>query len=159
MAKLLNKLYGAHMFQLNNLSRLTKKRKRIGRGGERGGTSGRGHKGQRARTSGNVRRGFEGGQMPLPRRAPKRGFNNARFALHAEIVNIGTLDRLFEDGATVDKLALEKAGLVTCHTCRIKVLGSGTLNKKFIISADAFSKGAQEAIEKAGGQTKVIVEG
>lgn len=147
------------MFRLDQLPRLTKKRKRIGRGGERGGTSGRGHKGQKARTSGNVRRGFEGGQMPLSRRLPKRGFNNKQFASELEIVNIGALDRLFADGAQVDKTALEGAGLIACCTHTVKVLGNGALSKKLIVTADAFSKGAQEAIEKAGGQTKVIVEG
>ena len=144
------------MFNLSNLSKVSKKRKRVGRGGERGGTSGRGHKGQNARSGGGVRRGFEGGQMPLSRRLPRRGFNNARFAVETSVISLETLDQRFDEGATITKDALIEQGLVRKKTRRLKVLGGYELKKKLVIEAHAFSKSAQEALKKAGGEALVI---
>ena len=137
------------MTQLHNLETLVKKRKRVGRGGERGGTSGKGHKGQKARSGGYVRRGFEGGQMPKYRRLPKRGFNNAVFTIRYEIVNLADLERAFEVGQVVNHESLRERGLVGAG--KIKILGTGTLTKKLTIHADALSTTARTAIEKAGG--------
>lgn len=153
------------MLQLNNLSTLVKKRKTVGRGGSRGGTSGKGGKGQTARSGGSTRPGFEGGQMPLFRRLPKRGFNNFEFAKHVEIVNLGDINAHFNDGDRVTKQALYekgivklKKGLLRKQEIFIKVLGNGVLDKKLVIEADAFSKSAQDAIAKRGGEALVIKE-
>lgn len=153
------------MLQLNNLSTLVKKRKTVGRGGSRGGTSGKGGKGQTARSGGSTRPGFEGGQMPLFRRLPKRGFNNYEFAKHIEIVNLGDISAHFNDGDKVTKqLLFEKGllkikkGLVRKQVIYVKVLGNGTLTKKLSIEADAFSASALEAIVKHGGEALVIKE-
>lgn len=153
------------MLTLNNLPSLVKKRKRVGRGGKLGGTSGKGNKGQKARSGGYIRLGFEGGQMPLFRRLPKRGFNNFEFQQEISIVNIGQLNDLFQDGATITKEALVKAGLVkvksgskSAQKFIVKVLGNGKLSKKLTISADAFSKSAVQAIEKCGGEARLIKE-
>ncbi len=143
------------MFRLNNLEKVTKKRQRCGRGGSRGGTCGRGHKGQKARTGDHaMRRGFEGGQMPLTRRLPQRGFHN-RFRIDTEIVPLQVLDQLFNDGATIDRAALLENGLISEGAQRVKILGGHMLNKKLLIEVDAFSKTAKEAIEKAGGQARI----
>ncbi|MEX2437833.1 MAG: 50S ribosomal protein L15 [Candidatus Babeliales bacterium] len=141
--------------QLNELKKLVKKRKRIGRGGSRGGTAGRGHKGQRARSGGKSRSGFEGGQKPLHRRLPKRGFSNVRFATEYEIITLADLERLFVDGATVDKAALIDKGAVSKRTQLVKILGNGELSKKFKVHADAFTKSAMEKITKHGGKAEV----
>ena len=147
------------MFELNNLSPLTKSRKRVGRGGSRGGTSGRGHKGQNARSGGGVRAGFEGGQMPLSRRLPKRGFNNKRFAVVITVINLADLERHFEDGTTVDRAALVAKRLVKkASRIQVKVLGKGTLSKKLMVTANQFSASAQEAITKAGGVASLVGE-
>jgi large subunit ribosomal protein L15 len=140
------------MLQLNTLPSLCKKRKRIGRGGSRGGTAGRGHKGQKARTGakGKLRAAFEGGQTPLTRRLPKRGFSNARFAVRYEIVNLDMLDHFFDNGTVVDKKLLIEQGLISPLSA-VKILGRGTLTKKLTVHADAFSKSAQERIEHKGG--------
>lgn len=143
------------MFKLNKLSSITKSSKRIGRGGSRGGTSGRGHKGQRARTSGNVRRGFEGGQMTLSRRLPQRGFSNVQFSVPTEIVGLQALDRVFADGDQVTVQELVAKGLVKPNAQRVKIL-SGVITKKLTVFAHAFSKTAQEAITKVGGQVQLI---
>src|SRR5438477_8623277 len=100
------------MFRLENLEPAGKKRKRVGRGGKRGGTSGRGHKGQNARSGGPKGRGFEGGQTPLQRRLPKRGFNNAPFSKEVALVNIKSLERVFSEGTEVDALLLAQHGLI-----------------------------------------------
>lgn len=144
------------MSQLHNLDTLVKKRKRVGRGGERGGTSGKGHKGQKARSGGSLRRGFEGGQMPKYRRLPKRGFNNAVFTVRYEIVNLDDLERVFQAGQTVSAQTLTERGLIKpgkdrVATCRIKILGSGTLTKKLDVHAHGMSATAKAAIEKVGG--------
>lgn len=147
------------MFQLHKVSPLVKKRKRVGRGGKLGGTSGRGHKGQKARSGhSKLRRGFEGGQMPLVRRLPKRGFNNAVFRKEYSIINIEVLERVFEQGATIAKQQLFERGLIKHMDDAVKVLGKGTLSKKFELHIDAFSKQAQEAITRCGGVVHITKE-
>ncbi len=145
---------------LNKLRPLVKKRKRIGRGGSRGGTSGKGHKGQNARSGGGVSPSFEGGQMPLHRRLPKRGFTNARFKKHVEIISVERLDQIFAVGDTVTKELLVQRGVLKVPKGNspfiLKVLGNGTLAKKLIIHADAFSKSAMKAIEDVGGEPHLI---
>jgi len=145
------------MFKLNDLTPLVKKRKRVGRGGSRGGTCGAGHKGQKARTSGEVRPGFEGGQMPISRRLPKRGFNNKRFKKEFEIVNIEQLETSFEAGDNITRELLVEKGIIKGRTkTLLKVLGGSELTKKFVVSANSFSKSALEAINKVGGKTEII---
>lgn len=130
--------------------------KRIGRGAAsgQGKTAGKGHKGQKARAGRGMRPGFEGGQMPLQRRLPKRGFNNI-FAKEIASVNVSALN-MFEDGATVDVEALINAGLVKKALDGVKVLGNGELSKKITVKANAFSEGAKQKIEAAGGKAEVI---
>jgi len=148
------------MFKLNELERLKKKRKRIGRGGSRGGSSGRGIKGQKARTGHNqMRRGFEGGQMPLTRRLPQRGFNNTRFRIEMDIISLARLQDLFDDGAIIDRAVLVAHGIIDADVPRVKILGGCDLKKKLVIYADCFSKSAQEAITKVGGQARQMVKG
>lgn len=134
----------------------TKAPKRIGRGQGtgQGTTAGRGMNGQNSRSGGGVRLGFEGGQMPLYRRLPKRGFKNKWAKEYAE-VNVKDLNR-FEDGAVVDIDALLAAGLVGKKLDGLKVLGNGELEKKLTVKAEKFSKSAVEKIEKAGGKAEVI---
>ena len=129
------------------------KRKGRGAGTGNGKTAGRGHKGQKARSGGSVRIGFEGGQMPLARRVPKRGFNNI-FAKPLEIINLSALNA-FEDGDVVTAQALLDKGILKKCTYGYKVLGNGKLEKKLTVEASAFSKSAQEAIEAAGGKAEV----
>ena len=131
--------------------------KRIGRGHGSGWgkTAGKGHKGQKARAGHGMRPGFEGGQMPLQRRIPKRGFNNI-FAKDIVAVNLGKLDKKFENGATVDIDALVKAGIVKNSFDGVKILSNGTLNKSLTVKATAFSKSAKEKIEAAGGKAEVV---
>ena len=130
--------------------------KRIGRGhgSGQGKTAGKGHKGQKARAGRGMRIGFEGGQMPLQRRVPKRGFVNI-FATTYANVNVAALN-VFEDGAEVDLDALKKAGLVKKAYDGVKVLGDGELTKKITVKAAAYSKSAKEKIEAAGGKAEVI---
>ena len=125
------------------------KRKGRGAGTGNGKTAGRGHKGQKARSGGGIRAGFEGGQMPLARRIPKRGFNNI-FAKPLEIVNLSALNA-FADGDTVTAQALLDKGILSKCEYGYKVLGNGKLAKKVTVEASAFSKSAKEAIEAAGG--------
>lgn len=129
-------------------------RKGRGIGSGNGKTSGKGHKGQKARSGGGVRPGFEGGQMPLIRRIPKRGFTNI-FAKRLAQVNVKELNR-FEDGAVIDAAALEKAGLVKKAPYGVKVLAEGELTKKLTVKASAFSEAAKQKIEAAGGTAEVI---
>jgi large subunit ribosomal protein L15 len=126
--------------------------KRIGRGpaSGQGKTAGKGHKGQKARAGRGMRPGFEGGQMPLQRRLPKRGFNNI-FAKEIAIVNVGALNDAFEAGAVVDAAALIESGLVKKELDGIKILGNGELTKALTVKASAFSKEAKAKIEAAGG--------
>ena len=125
-----------------------------GIGSGNGKTAGRGHKGQNSRSGGGVRPGFEGGQNPLFRRLPKRGFTNINRKEYA-IVNLDTLNR-FEEGAEVTTALLLESGLVSNEKAGIKVLGNGTLNKKLTVKAHKFSASAKEAIENAGGTIEVI---
>ena len=135
----------------------SKSRKRVGRGpgSGLGKTSGKGHKGQNARSGGGVRPGFEGGQLPLFRRIPKRGFSNARFKTRYAVINLSDLDK-FEDGAVITPELLKEMGLVKKQLDGIKVLGNGTLNKKLTVKAHKFSDVAKEKIEKSGGKAEVI---
>ena len=135
----------------------TQTRKRLGRGvgSGLGKTSGKGHKGQNARSGGGVRPGFEGGQLPLFRRLPKRGFSNANFKTEYAVINLSDLNR-FEDGAVVTPELLKEMGLVKNQLDGIKVLGNGTLEHKITVKAHKFSKRALEDIEKLGGKAEVI---
>ena len=134
-----------------------KTRKRVGRGvgSGLGKTSGRGQKGQNSRSGGGVRIGFEGGQSPLFRRLPKRGFSNARFKTTYAVINLSDLDK-FEDGATVTPELLKEMGLIKQSLDGIKILGNGTLTKKLNVKAHKFSNVAKEQIEKLGGKAEVI---
>ena len=135
----------------------TKSRKRVGRGpgSGLGKTSGKGHKGQNARSGGGVRPGFEGGQLPLFRRLPKRGFTNAMFKTTYAVINLSDLNK-FENGAEVTPEILKNMGIVKNLKDGIKVLGNGTLEKKLTVKANKFSLKAKEAIEKSGGKIEVI---
>ncbi len=155
------------MFSLDNLQSSGKSRKRVGRGGARGGTSGRGHKGQNARSGGPKGRGFEGGQTPLQRRLPKRGFSNAPFSKEVSLVNISSLERVFVDGDEVNVHALVQKGLIKPKRSEqsdikkgtiVKILGDGELSKKLTVSAYAFSASAIQAIEKVGGKALITKE-
>ena len=126
------------------------KRLGCGESSGHGKTSGKGHKGQKARSGGSIRLGFEGGQMPLIRRVPKRGFNNAQFKTQWAIVNLESLNR-FDDGATVDEKVLLDAGVIRRPYESVKILASGELTKKLTIVANHASAAAKAAIEKAGG--------
>ena len=130
------------------------KRKGRGPAAGNGKTAGRGHKGQKARSGGGTRIGFEGGQMPLARRIPKRGFNNI-FAKPLEAINVSALDK-FEDGAVVDAQALLDAGILSKCRYGVKILGRGEVTKKLTVKASAFSESAKEKIEAAGGKAEVV---
>ena len=137
-------------------SRFSKKRVGRGIGSGIGKTSGKGHKGQNARSGGGVRVGFEGGQMPLVRKLPRRGFNNTVFAKEYTIVNVSDLNK-FENNAVVDVNALKEAGIVNkVAQYGIKVLGNGNLEKALTVKADKFSASAVSKIEKAGGKTEEV---
>ena len=135
----------------------TETRKRIGRGigSGNGKTAGKGHKGQNARSGGGVRLGCEGGQLPLYRRLPKRGFSNAKFKVRYATINLSDLNR-FEDGAVVTPELLKEMGLVKNQLDGIKVLGNGTLEKKLTVKAHNFSTRAQAEIERLGGKIEVM---
>src|SRR6266699_6882802 len=144
--------------ELSNLkpkktSRHSKKRVGRGPGSGNGKTAGRGEKGQKSRTGFSRMRGFEGGQMPLHRRLPKRGFTNIFKKEHA-VVNVSELER-FDNGATVDEVALRKAGLVKGRIHAVKILGTGKLSKKLTVHAAKFSEAARKQIEAAGGSCQV----
>ena len=129
-------------------------RKGRGAGSGNGKTGGRGQKGQWARSGGGVRVGFEGGQMPLARRLPKRGFHNI-FAKPLEALNVSVLDK-FEDGAVVDAKALLEKGILSKCEYGVKILGNGSITKKLTVQASAFSASAKEKIEAAGGKVEVV---
>lgn len=131
-----------------------KKRKGRGHGSGNGKTAGRGHKGQNARSGGGVRIGFEGGQMPIYRRLPKRGFKNI-FALKYAEINVSDLNK-FEDGAVVDAAALKEAGIIKKTLDGIKVLGNGEVEKKVIVKAAKFTETAKTKIVAAGGKFEVM---
>lgn len=134
----------------------TKESKRIGRGhgSGNGKTAGKGHKGQKARAGRGLQIGFEGGQMPLQRRVPKRGFNNI-FAEEWIAINVAALE-VFEDGAVVDAAALASKGIIKKAVLPVKVLGNGKLSKKLTVNLNAFSASAAEKINAAGGKAEVI---
>ena len=142
--------------QLTATPGATKERKRIGRGygAGTGKTAGKGHKGQKARAGHGQRPGFEGVQMPMQRRLPKRGFNNI-FAKEIVSINVGSLNK-FEDGASVDAAALVEAGIIKKTCDGVKILSNGELKKKLTVKANAFSQAAKEKIEAAGGKAEVI---
>lgn len=144
------------LYELSPAPNSNKKAYRKGRGAGSGNgkTSGKGHKGQNARSGGGVRPGFEGGQMPLYRRLPKRGFTNI-FSTKYAVINIRDLEERFEDNATIDTQAIINSGLVKKVLAGIKLLGNGELSKKFNVTVAAFSKSAKEKIEKAGGRIEV----
>ncbi len=131
--------------------------KRVGRGAGsgQGKTAGKGHKGQKARAGRGPRPGFEGGQMPLQRRVPKRGFNNI-FAKEIVSVNVSTLEQIFNDGDIVDAAALINAGVIKKELDGVKILGNGEINKKLTVKANAYSESAKQKIEAAGGKAEVI---
>ncbi|MGI6345330.1 MAG: 50S ribosomal protein L15 [Bacillota bacterium] len=145
------------LFELKPAPGSTKQRKRVGRGtgSGRGKTSTRGHKGQNARSGGGVRPGFEGGQFPVQRRLPKRGFSNARYKTEYVPVNVGDLN-VFEGDSVVTLEALRQAGLVKATKDGVKILGQGELSKPLTVQATAFSKSAIEKIVAAGGKAEVV---
>jgi large subunit ribosomal protein L15 len=130
--------------------------KRLGSGESsgKGKTSGKGHKGQKARSGGSIRLGFEGGQMPLIRRIPKRGFNNAAFKTRYAVVNLSDLES-FEAGTTIDEATLRAAGLIRGNFDGVKILGTGELSKSLNVTAAKLSASAREKIEKAGGSITI----
>ena len=152
-----------NMLRLHNLrprpgSRHRTKRLGCGESSGHGKTSGKGHKGQKARSGGSIRLGFEGGQMPLIRRLPKRGFNNAAFHKYYAIVNVSDLNA-FEAGAVVNEQLLRESNLIRGHFAGIKILGDGELKHGLKVEADKISATAREKIEKAGGTITVREKG
>ncbi len=135
-------------------ARHARKRVGCGEGSGHGKTSGRGHKGMKARSGGGVRPGFEGGQMPLYRKLPHRGFNNYKFRLEYATVNVGDLEKLAQDSA--DAMSLFASGLIRKPGMLVKILGNGELKKALTVSAHKFSESAKQKIEKAGGKVIVI---
>ncbi len=144
------------LYELSPAEGSKKAARRIGRGHGSGWgkTSGKGHKGQKARAGRGMRVGFEGGQMPLQRRLPKRGFNNI-FAKNIVSVNVGTLEK-FENGAVVTVASLVEAGIIKNSFDGVKILGNGNLTKKLTVQVSAFSESAKAKIEAAGGKAEVI---
>jgi large subunit ribosomal protein L15 len=134
-----------------------KKKKRLGRGmgSGLGKTSGKGHKGQNSRSGGGVKPGFEGGQMPLHRRLPKRGFHN-KFQIRSRIVNLSEISRVFEAGASVEPATLIDKGLIKARGGPVKVLGNGEVTGAYTVKANLFSKTAIDKIEAAGGKAEVV---
>jgi large subunit ribosomal protein L15 len=145
-----------YIHELSPVAGSTHVNKRKGRGHATGNgkTAGRGHKGQKARSGGGVRVGFEGGQMPLARRIPKRGFNNI-FAKPLEAVNVSALEK-FEDGAVVTVEELLEKGILSKCEYGVKILGNGSITKKLTVKANAFSESAKAKIEEAGGKAEVV---
>lgn len=145
------------LHNLSNVKGATHRRKRVGcgEGGGHGKTSGRGGKGQTARSGGGIRIGFEGGQMPLFRKLPRRGFNNKNFRTEYETVNLGEFSKLDDSVSEVNREQLVKAGLVRSNDKPLKILGEGEFSKALKITADKFSGSAKEKIEKAGGEAIV----
>ena len=148
------------MLQLHKIESTTKKRKRVGRGGSRGGTSGRGHKGQKSRSGvgGELKPFFEGGQMPLSRRLPHRGFSNS-FKKNFTVIGLNDLESHFESGETVNKESLFKKRLIKGKGVKlVKVLANGSLKKSLTVHVEACSQKAVEAIKQAGGTVELIKE-
>lgn len=144
------------LHELSPVAGSTKESKRIGRGhgSGQGKTSGKGHKGQKARAGRGMRPGFEGGQMPLQRRIPKRGFNNI-FAKEIVAINVSALDK-FEDGAVVDAAALIEKKIIKNAYDGVKILGNGNITKKLQVKVSAYSESAKQKIEAAGGKAEVV---
>ena len=144
--------------QITAIAGANKKRKRIGRGkgSGMGKTSGRGHKGCGSRPGSSTRPTYEGGQMPLFRRLPKRGFSNFNFARRYEIVNISQLERLFDEDTAIDVVQLASVGLVNSIASKVKILGDGELTKRFNVTAHKFSKSAEQKISGCGGVVKIV---
>ena len=147
-----------NLFELNKESGKYKNRKRVGRGHAAGGgkTAGRGHNGAHSRSGWSKKRGFEGGQTPLFQRLPKRGFSNVRFRVSYDIINVGDLNQVPEDIAMVNLEYLAENGLVRKRHSRLKILGSGKLDRKMVVEAARFSKTAREQIEGLGGEAKTV---
>ncbi len=144
-----------HTMKPQEGARTARKRVGNGTGSGLGKTCGKGHKGQNARSGGGVRPGFEGGQLPLYRRLPKRGFTNANFKTEYAVINLSDLNK-FEDGAVVTPELLKEMGILKNQLDGVKVLGNGLLEKKINVRAHKFSKVAKEQIEKLGGKAEVI---
>lgn len=146
------------IYELSPAENSRKSKRRLGRGtgSGLGKTSGKGTKGQNARSGGGVRPGFEGGQMPLIRRLPKRGFNNKRFAVEYSIINVGDLEKLADKTVVTAELLLEKKMIKSIAPYGLKVLGNGTLTKSLTIKANKFSDAALDKIVKAGGKAEVL---
>jgi len=140
-----------HELKPNKGAKHRVKRLGCGESSGHGKTSGKGNKGQNARSGGSVRPGFEGGQMPIHRRLPKKGFNNYEFRDVVAVVNLDDLEANFDDGSVIDIAILRAAGFINGRFDKVKVLGNGTLTKKLTITVDAVSASAREKIEKAGG--------
>ena len=147
-----------HTLKPNRGAKHRVKRLGCGESSGQGKTSGRGHKGQKSRSGGGVRPGFEGGQMPLHRRLPKRGFNNTRFQNKIAVVNVAFLNDRFEDGDTVNMETLKAARLVKGTYVTVKVLGNGDISKKLTVEGCKVSATAKEKIEKAGGSIVEVEE-
>jgi large subunit ribosomal protein L15 len=146
------------LHNLSNVKGAVHRRKRVGcgEGNGHGKTCGRGGKGQTARSGGGIRIGFEGGQMPIFRKLPRRGFNNKNFKTYYETVNVGELAKLDDSVSEVNREALVAAGLVRANDKPLKILGEGELSKALKVSAAKFSGSAKEKIEKAGGEAIVV---
>jgi large subunit ribosomal protein L15 len=142
------------LHELKNVPGAVHRKKRVGcgEGGGHGKTSGRGGKGQTARSGGSIRPGFEGGQMPLYRKLPHRGFNNKNFTIDYAVVNVGQLDGIDASVTDVTFDVLVNAGLVRANSVRVKILGDGEITRALKVTAEKFSASAKEKIEKAGGQ-------
>jgi large subunit ribosomal protein L15 len=145
------------LHELKNVPGAIHRKKRVGcgEGGGHGKTSGRGGKGQSARSGSSIRPGFEGGQMPLYRKLPRRGFNNANFRSELAVVNLGDLERLAPEVTEIDAAGLAKAGLIRSGETKVKVLGDGEISRALSITAARFSESAKAKIEKAGGKAIV----
>ncbi len=146
------------LHSLSNVTGATHRRKRVGcgEGGGHGKTSGRGGKGQSARSGSSIRPGFEGGQMPLYRKLPHRGFNNANFRTSYEVVNVGDFDKIDASVTEIDSDALVAAGLIRADSPLIKVLGDGEITRAVKVKAHRFSASAKAKIEKAGGEAIAV---
>ncbi|MEG1798925.1 MAG: 50S ribosomal protein L15 [Synergistaceae bacterium] len=147
-----------NLHELSPVPGSRKKKKRLGQGlgSGQGKTAGKGHKGQKARAGVSIKANFEGGQMPLARRMPKRGFSNFRFAVKYEVVNIADLEERFEAGTEIDAVALSELRLISGSDKPVKILGVGEISKNLTVRANAFSASAVKKIEAAGGKAEVI---
>ena len=147
-----------NLHELSPVPGSRKKKKRLGQGlgSGQGKTAGKGHKGQKARAGVSIKANFEGGQMPLARRMPKRGFSNFRFAVKYEVVNIADLEERFEAGTEIDAAALSELRLISGSDKPVKILGVGEKKKNLTVRANAFSASAVKKIEAAGGKAEVI---